>query len=260
MSTRSDRVLEQLQDTWESLQKDLDAAQAQLTTVKDAKAKSDQQGKDYVESNQDCRSHIQQLMKVLETKELALEHTRQQSSHLEDKVKELKEEAMASRKQMEALKKQEQQLARDRDQAVSARNLVAQQKQALQQAIDHMDSRSNLERTALMSELKKLQHLVQQTYQQYQWSLDLLAQPPQQQQDQQDDPEQQKYLDQVKSLQQKQHDLTQSLVQDIELQVGSLLDNLNQSTTLQDDVQDCRNQAAQLIQKIQTFAKLNLSA
>ncbi|KAI8067951.1 hypothetical protein BC940DRAFT_299956 [Gongronella butleri] len=256
MSSRSSRVLEQLQETWQVLQKDLETTQAQLAVAREAKNKSETQSAEHVASNKECRAQIQELMKVLEGKERALDDTRQQSTIMEGKVKQLKEEAAAARKQMEALKAREKELERERDRAVSAKDLVDQQQKALCRAVDHIQDRAAIEHRAMIDELHRLRHIVQQKQQQYTWFAELL--PENGQLEQKDDI----VIDadlaaHVKGIQDEQRQVTQTLVNDIEAQVRALSSEIAaMDPTVNEQVQECHEQVTQLIQRIQSFAKL----
>ncbi|ORZ25378.1 hypothetical protein BCR42DRAFT_445164 [Absidia repens] len=156
-SSRSTRVVEQLQDKLERVLKDLAASRSQLESMRQAKHQHDTQAKIYTESNQQYRIHIQGLMQILETKQKTLDGTKRSSVSMESQVKTLKDEALQSRQQLEALRRREQVLARERDMAVTKKEQWERQQIVLHSALDQLDRRLDRESGSLREQLGVVQ-------------------------------------------------------------------------------------------------------
>ncbi|KAI8098871.1 uncharacterized protein BX664DRAFT_319815 [Halteromyces radiatus] len=156
-SSRSTRVIEQLQDKWERIQKELAVTRSQLESTKQAKHQHDTQTKCYTESNKQYRVHIQGLMQVLDTKQKTLEGTKRSSVSMESQVKTLKDEALKSRQQLEALRRQEQVLERERDIAVTKKEQWERQRIVLGSSLQQLERRLDREAGNLREQLKVVQ-------------------------------------------------------------------------------------------------------
>ncbi|KAI8332685.1 hypothetical protein BC941DRAFT_381313 [Chlamydoabsidia padenii] len=256
---RSTRVIEELQETWDTLQKDLITTKTQLDTALEAKKNNEQQSKDYVQSNQECRAQIQELMKLLEDKQQSLDVTKQQSVALENKVKQLKDEAMISRKHLDDLKKRETQLGQDRDAAVLAKACVEQQQKILEQSVLDLDHRSTKEQQQLEKELDTLKHQLDQVSSRNQWMADMMVSVM-------DDETRtrREWIQQMHTQHQQQRQTTKLFIEKIQLELQSLLEQVNSlgggdshsNNTLDLDVEvkQCQDEINGLVQKIQSYS------
>ncbi|EIE76376.1 hypothetical protein RO3G_01080 [Rhizopus delemar RA 99-880] len=110
-SSRSTRVIEELQDNLENIQKELENTKIQL------------------------RADIQEVMQVLESKQQLLDDTKKIYALNESKVKQLKDEAMAARKELEDLKRREHLIEKERRALQTMKEKMVQQNDTLQQSI-----------------------------------------------------------------------------------------------------------------------------
>ncbi|ORY93088.1 hypothetical protein BCR43DRAFT_496306 [Syncephalastrum racemosum] len=152
-SSRSTRVVEQLQDTLETLQKELVSTRAQLHAARQTKSQCEREAHDYVESNKQFRKDIQGLMSLLESKQKLLDDTKKSSMAMEAKVKQLKNEALGSRQKLEALRRREQVLERDRDAAVAQKCQTERQQIVLRSSIKTLEHRLEQEVASLRHDL-----------------------------------------------------------------------------------------------------------
>ncbi|KAI7883215.1 hypothetical protein K492DRAFT_159723 [Lichtheimia hyalospora FSU 10163] len=160
-SSRSTRVVEQLQDTLNGLQKELVSTRLQLETARQTKAQSEIDAQNYVESNKQYRHDIKGLMQVLESKQELLDTTKRSSMAMEAQVKKLRDEALASRKKLEELRRKEQVLERDRNAAVAEKEQTERQQIVLKQAMESLATRFEREVCGLRQDLDSVQHQVQ---------------------------------------------------------------------------------------------------
>ncbi|KAI9498759.1 hypothetical protein BDB00DRAFT_783861 [Zychaea mexicana] len=100
-SSRSGKVLVQLQQQWETIQKELASTRQQLQVAKETKKQNTLQAQEYAESNTQYRSEIQTLMRTLDSKQQQLNTTKKSSQSMETQVKKLKHEAHVARKELE---------------------------------------------------------------------------------------------------------------------------------------------------------------
>ncbi|KAI9258889.1 hypothetical protein BDA99DRAFT_561257 [Phascolomyces articulosus] len=101
-NSRSGKVLVQLQQQWENIQKEVIAARQQLQVAKEAKKQNTLQAQEYAESNTQYRSEIQSLMRTLDAKQQQLNNTKKSSQSMDTQVKKLKHDAHVARKELEA--------------------------------------------------------------------------------------------------------------------------------------------------------------
>ncbi|KAI8099853.1 uncharacterized protein BX664DRAFT_322264 [Halteromyces radiatus] len=253
-NSRSNRVIEELQDTWEILQKDMISTKVQLESLREAKIKNENDGKEYVQSNQECRTHIQELMELLETKEEALDYTKKQSQELEAQVKQLKDDALMSRKTLDELKKKETQLGQDRDAAVLAKLRVKQQQKILEQSLQDLDKRYQHEQQCLKKELISIKKQLEQTLLRNQWFADIIINHVENETE-----TRQQWISQVNIQQQQQIRTTQLFVDRIKAELQTLLDsielgNQNEKKDMDQEVKLCQDEVSGLVQRIQSYS------
>ncbi|KAI8331540.1 hypothetical protein BC941DRAFT_360263, partial [Chlamydoabsidia padenii] len=220
-NSRSNKVLGQLQAIWDTLQKDLASTKAQLNSAREAKTTHEQQSKDYTLSNQECRTHIQELLKLLEAKQHSLNLTKHQSVGLEAQTKKLKDDALMSRRNLDELKKRESRLVQDRDAAVLAKTRVEQQQKVLQQSIRDMDNRLGQEQQLLKKQLDQLQRQVQRITDRNEWMTKIMVSSMENETELR-----QEWIHQV-SIRQQQHDkVTELFINRIRSELELLLDQM----------------------------------
>ncbi|KAI9487703.1 MAG: hypothetical protein EXX96DRAFT_593700 [Benjaminiella poitrasii] len=113
-SSRTTRVIEELQENLESIQKELESTKAQLEIVKENKEQSEKENEEYIESNKQLRADIQEIMQILESKQQLLDDAKKSYVSTENKVKQLKDEAMAARRELDELKRREHTIEKER--------------------------------------------------------------------------------------------------------------------------------------------------
>ncbi|KAG1057413.1 hypothetical protein G6F52_002605 [Rhizopus delemar] len=134
-SSRSTRVIEELQDNLENIQKELENTKIQLKNARENKEQFEKENESYVESNRQLRADIQEVMQVLESKQQLLDDTKKIYALNESKVKQLKDEAMAARKELEDLKRREHLIEKERRALQTMKEKMVQQNDTLQQSI-----------------------------------------------------------------------------------------------------------------------------
>ncbi|ORZ17207.1 hypothetical protein BCR42DRAFT_374349 [Absidia repens] len=248
-NSRSNRVIEELQETWDTLQKDLVTIKAQLDSAREAKKNNEQQSKEYVQSNQECRIHIQELMELLESKQQSLDLTKQQSVELENQVKQLKTDALTSRKHLDDLKKRETQLGQDRDAAVLAKARVEQQQKVLQQSIQDMDNRFIKEQQMLKKELDTIQRQLEQVSTRNQLIAEMMVANVE------NETEARQELIRQVGIQQKDYGQATGLFVDrIRSELQTLLDEATSLGYLSQEVKQCQDEVNGLVQRIQSYS------
>ncbi|KAG0170952.1 hypothetical protein DFQ28_009768 [Apophysomyces sp. BC1034] len=156
-NSRSTRVIEQLQDKLDSVQREVLSIRKQLESARQIKQQCEVESQGYVESNIQYRTNIQELIQTLETKQKSLDSTKRSTVHLETQVKKLKDEALASRKQLEDLRRKERVLERDRDMAVMEKAQTERQHIVQQESIQKLASRFDREVVGLRQDLETVQ-------------------------------------------------------------------------------------------------------
>ncbi|KAI8062157.1 hypothetical protein BC940DRAFT_128540 [Gongronella butleri] len=160
-SSRSTKVIEQLQEKWERIQKEVATTRSHVESTKQAKEQFERQNAYFIDSNRQHRHQIQDLMSMLETKETTLQSTKRTSINMESQVKTLKDEAMQSRQQLEALRRQEQTLGKERDRAVAKKEQWEQHHHVLEMSLTHLETRLTREVGSLRDQLALVQQRVQ---------------------------------------------------------------------------------------------------
>ncbi|KAF7723735.1 hypothetical protein EC973_001711 [Apophysomyces ossiformis] len=156
-NSRSTRVIEQLQDKLDSVQKEVLSIRKQLESARQVKQQCELESQAYADSNVQYRATIQELIQTLETKQKSLDSTKRSSIHLETQVKKLKDEALASRKQLEDLRRKERVLERDRDMAVAEKGQTERQHLVLRECVQKLSSRFENEVVGLRQDLETVQ-------------------------------------------------------------------------------------------------------
>ncbi|KAL0074268.1 hypothetical protein J3Q64DRAFT_1772963 [Phycomyces blakesleeanus] len=125
----------------------------------------------YLETNQDYRVNIQDMMQILTSKQAVVATTKTSSTDLEARVKHLKTEAMMSRKQLEDLRKRELVLENDRNTTVAEKALVERQQNVFRESVSSLENRFEREAGSLDRDLELVQqHIYRVTIQSEQWA------------------------------------------------------------------------------------------
>ncbi|KAI9007901.1 hypothetical protein CLU79DRAFT_800394 [Phycomyces nitens] len=170
-NSRSAKVIGQLQATLDNLQNELTTAHTQLDAARQAKRMYESQSHHYLETNQDYRANIQDLMQVLTSKQAVVATTKTASTDLEARVKHLKTEAMTSRKQLEDLRKRELVLENDRNTTVAEKALVERQQNVFRESVGSLENRFERETGSIYRDLELIQqHIYGVTSQSEQWA------------------------------------------------------------------------------------------
>ncbi|KAG1138334.1 hypothetical protein G6F37_000229 [Rhizopus arrhizus] len=151
-STRTLKVIEQLSQNFDSIQKEIASTRLQLEMMRQAKMQHEKDTQHYTNSNKIFRERIKEIMQALESKQKSLDDTKRASSQLEQKVKQLKDEALASRRQLESLRRREQVLEHDRDVAVKERNQLKRKQNLLGDSVEQLRDRCEKEMVSLQKD------------------------------------------------------------------------------------------------------------
>ncbi|CAO3653777.1 unnamed protein product [Cunninghamella echinulata] len=251
-SSRSTRVIEQLHEKLERIQKEVASTRSQLENAREMKKQCETQNKTYIESNKQYRIHIQSLMHVLETKQQQLDHTKTSSISMETQVKQLKDEALHSRQQLEALRKKEQVLAKERDMAVAKKEQWERQSIVLHSSLDQLNHRLEKEMGNLKQEWELIQLKVNQMKQQHDLHLNQVVL-----QMDQFVTHRQLQFHQLSSSQGQLVHQHQSWIDTVQHQLILLEEAIAQSGTVTDDfhraANQCRGELNGLIMKIRAY-------
>ncbi|ORZ18138.1 hypothetical protein BCR42DRAFT_350697 [Absidia repens] len=256
--SRTTRVIEELQVVWDALQKDLVSVRSQLESAREAKKMHDQQSKSYVESNQECRHHIQALMALLESKQQGLQQTKQVSTTLETQAKQLKDAAVDARAQADTLKKQETQLGQEKETTMLAKARVVQQHKVLHQALQQLDQRAHHEHTQMKKQLAMVQSQLDQVIARNQLILLLTtAQGDVNNNNNNMNTRRQAWIQHVRSLQQQLLLLPGGGMDKIRSELDGLLEAASLpygDNTMNQMVTQCQDEVHGLIQRIQSYS------
>ncbi|KAI9490933.1 hypothetical protein BDB00DRAFT_960437 [Zychaea mexicana] len=251
-SSRTTRVVEQLQDTLDNLQKELISTRSQLETARQAKAQSELDAHNYVESNKKYRTDIQGLMQTLEVKQQVLDTTKKSSMAMEAQVKKLRDEALASRKKLEELRRKEQVLERDRNVAVAEKEQTERQHIVLKESVARLSTRFEREAAGLRQDLTSVQDQVSLMSERGK----LIAQLSEQK-IKQCAAERKELIAGLEIMRVKMQENLQRFVQQMRAEIGPLLDDVNQSTSTTKDfeyaVLRCRGEVNGLVARIRAY-------
>ncbi|KAI9268066.1 hypothetical protein BDA99DRAFT_558247 [Phascolomyces articulosus] len=251
-SARTTRVVEQLQDTLDNLQKELISTRSQLETARQAKAQSELDAHNYVESNKKFRGDIQVLMQTLEGKQQILDSTKKSSMTMEAQVKKLRDEALASRKKLEELRRKEQVLERDRNAAVAEKEQTERQHIVLKESVQRLETRFEREVAGLRQDLSLVQSQVQLMSERSQLIATLSEQKIKQ-----CAAERKELIAGLQAMRGQMQDNLQCFVQQMRTELAPLLDHVNQSSsTIKDfeySVLRCRGEVNGLVARIRAY-------
>ncbi|KAI8145564.1 hypothetical protein BJV82DRAFT_604203 [Fennellomyces sp. T-0311] len=251
-STRTTRVVEQLQDTLDNLQKELISTRAQLEAARQTKAQYELDAHNYVESNKKFRSDIQELMQTLETKQQVLDTTKKSSMAMEAQVKKLRDEALASRKKLEELRRKEQVLERDRNAAVAEKEQTERQHIVLKESVKRLETRFEREVAGLRQNLVSVQEQVHHMSEQSKAIAKLSEQKIKHCAS-----ERKELIAGLEVMRTKMQDNLQRFVQQMRLEMAPLLQDVNRSISTTKDfeyaVLRCRGEVNGLVARIRAY-------
>ncbi|KAI7906581.1 uncharacterized protein BX663DRAFT_540322 [Cokeromyces recurvatus] len=150
-SSRSTKVIEQLNIKYDTIQKELASIKVQLEVSRQTKLQYEKDISTHTACNKQYRARIKDIMQLLESKQKLLETTKILSNQLELKVKQLKDEALRSRHQLEGLRRQEQSLERVRDVAFKHKDQLQQHRRQLYISVDQFKLRCERELSSFES-------------------------------------------------------------------------------------------------------------
>ncbi|KAL0080149.1 hypothetical protein J3Q64DRAFT_1752933 [Phycomyces blakesleeanus] len=252
-SSRSTRVIGQLNETWEKIQKEVATAKSQYEALCAAKQQNENDAIAFAESNTVYRANIQQLMQVLESKQQVLDNTKESSQELEAEVKRLKDEAMASRRQLEDLRKKEQVLEQDRDRAVAAKEQVQRQYDVLRESLVGLDSKCERQVAGLKHSLGsvhlQMKQMMEDTHVATEWLENEI----------QNHAAERAHSAQVlEEVHSKMNEADKVYVDEIQQELQQLLDNLTLHSSHNEDwkqaVEQCRGQVSGLVHRIREYS------
>ncbi|KAI9018610.1 hypothetical protein CLU79DRAFT_837197 [Phycomyces nitens] len=252
-SSRSTRVISQLNETWENVQKELATAKSQYEALCAAKKQNETDALAFAESNTVYRANIQQLMQVLESKQQVLDNTKGSSQDLEAEVKRLKDEAMQSRKQLEDLRKKEQVLALDRDRAVAAKDQVQRQYDVLRESLVGLDSKCERQVAGLKHSLGsvhlQMKQMMEDTHAATEWLEEEI---------QAHAVERGHSIRALEDIESQMGGAGKVYVDEIQQELQQLLDNLALHSSHTEDwkqaVEQCRGQVSGLVHRIREYS------
>ncbi|KAI9259031.1 hypothetical protein BY458DRAFT_517548 [Sporodiniella umbellata] len=99
-SSRSTRVIEELQENLEGIEKEIDHLRAQLQHARDNQEQFENDNQKNIQENQQLRRDITGITQLLESKQRVLEETKRMYSEGEARVKELKSEVTQARQRL----------------------------------------------------------------------------------------------------------------------------------------------------------------
>ncbi|KAI7867113.1 hypothetical protein BDF14DRAFT_1743196 [Spinellus fusiger] len=257
-SSRSTRVINQLNETWEAIQKEVSAARTQLEAMQAAKLQNELDSQSYAESNTLYRASIQELMQILESKQQVLDVTKESSQDLEGEVKRLKDEAMASRKKLDDLRKKEKVLKEERDRAVAAKEQVQRQYDVLRESLVGLDSKCE-------RQLAELQHNLQSVTRQMKQMMTATEEAAEwlEAQVQEEMSERQNTMHELKMAQTRAREAENTHLKQVQEELKLLLEQLNLHTHCTNDwkseVNQCRDHVSGLVHRIREYSTEELA-
>ncbi|CEP17972.1 hypothetical protein [Parasitella parasitica] len=248
-SSRSNKVIEQLSNNYELLQKELVATRTQLEAVRQTKLKHEKETMNYTNSNKAYRTRIKEIMQVIESKQKALDGTKGSSSQLELKVKQLKDEALASRRQLEDLRRREQVLEHDRDVAVREKNQIKHKQHVLQDSIDQLRVRCEREVALLQKDHSVLVDQARYITERNEHMIELITLKLKQRR---------QHIEHLALMKRQLRSNTEAFVQDVRTHLQALKTEIEESAMQTKDCThaaiQCRGEVNGLVTRIKTIA------
>ncbi|KAI8367830.1 hypothetical protein EDC96DRAFT_147382 [Choanephora cucurbitarum] len=148
-SPSTKKNLDQWIHEYELLQNEIVKTQLEIDSVRRTSTRHEKEAIQYTQSNKTYRARIKEIMQQIESKQKALETTKDTSSQLELTVKQLKDEALNSRGQLEHLRKREHVLVQERDLIAKEKKQVELQLHIMKESVQQLRMRCDRE-TALL--------------------------------------------------------------------------------------------------------------
>lgn len=231
----------QLQQDWESIQKELAATRSQLDTVRESKKKYQLEAQEYAESNTQLRAEIQNLMRTLDSKQQQLNQSKRSSQDMESEVKRLKQEAAKARKELDAAMEKhkfvtEEKARLDQHYKVLEESMAS----GPQREVDRLRQELRVvnAQLAIVAERCSLASKIHET-RAYQWV-----------------EEQQQRLDALRRMRDQVQSNTQAFVDHVRSELEALASNVQETDgDLQTAVERCQSDMERLIVSIRTYAE-----
>ncbi|KAI8380659.1 hypothetical protein EDC96DRAFT_491759 [Choanephora cucurbitarum] len=254
-SSRTTRVLEELQENLEGIQKELESTKLQLLTVKENKEQSEKENEEFIESNKQLRADIQEIMQVLESKQQLLDSTKKSSVGTENRVKQLKDEALAARKELDDLKRREHTIEKERRTIELLKEKQLQSQKTLEQTVAQSKAEFAKEIQSMEMELASVQDQINTLKQK-----DMVAEVKEVVEKQ--SKERQALIQQYHQVQKEIEANNQQFVELVKQELKDLMDQLTQqhdSSSLETEVDNCKEDVQGLVSRIKTNAAVSIS-
>ncbi|KAI8335203.1 hypothetical protein BD560DRAFT_414126, partial [Blakeslea trispora] len=252
-SSRTTRVLEELQESLEVIQKELENTKIQLLTVKENKEQSEKENEEFIESNKQLRADIQEIMQVLESKQQLLDSTKKSSLGTENRVKQLKDEAMAARKELDDLKRREHTIEKERRTIDLLKEKQLQSQKTLEQSVAQSKAEFAKEIQSMEMELASVQDQIKTLKQK-----DMAAEAKEIVEKQAK--ERQGLIQKYHQVQKEIEANNQQFVELVKQELKDLMDQLTSpSLSLETEVNNCKEDVHGLISRIKTNAAVSIN-
>jgi DNA repair exonuclease SbcCD ATPase subunit len=258
-SSRSTRVLEELQENLENIQKELENTKQQvnnnyifmtfpshiyqLQVARDTKEQYEKENQSFIESNKQLRAEIHEVMQVLESKQQLLDDTKKQYLSNENKVKQLKDEAMAARKELDDLKRRELMIEKERRTVEILKEKLSQQSKLLDQSVTRHQTEFDKE---IQAQKELLESIQQETQRLKSLNIaDIVKEKVEKQAS-----ERKRLIEDLKRVEEEMEVNTQSFIEQIKGDLTALLNHVDTQPDLSEQVNQCKDAVSSLSVKI----------
>ncbi|KAI7889977.1 uncharacterized protein EV154DRAFT_512578 [Mucor mucedo] len=246
-SSRTTRVLEELQENLEMIQKEIKSTRAQLTTVCENKENSERENETFIENNKQLRSDIQEVMQILESKQELLDSTKKTYVTTENRVKQLKDEATSARKEMDDLKRREHTIEKECHTITLLKEKQVLQKLALEKSVVQTQSEFDTELATLYEELDHIRSQIIKLQNTDITSAVKLSLENQHK-------ERELVLQDYTSVQAQIQSNHQAFIDMVKAELASLMEELPalESTSLETDLDNCKQDVHSLVSRVKS--------
>ncbi|CEG65322.1 hypothetical protein RMATCC62417_02125 [Rhizopus microsporus] len=258
-SSRSTRVLEELQENLENIQKELENTKQQvnnnnifkaspshmyqLQVARDTKEQYEKENQSFIESNKQLRAEIHEVMQVLESKQQLLDDTKKQYLSNENRVKQLKDEAMAARKELDDLKRRELMIEKERRTVGILKEKLSQQSKLLDQSVTRHQTEFDKE---IQAQKELLESIQQETQRLKSLNIaDIVKEKIEKQAS-----ERKRLIEDLKRVEEEMEENTQSFIEQIKSDLTALLNHVDTQPDLSEQVNQCKDAVNSLSVKI----------
>lgn len=258
-SSRSTRVLEELQENLENIQKELENTKQQvnnnnifkvspshmyqLQVARDTKEQYEKENQSFIESNKQLRAEIHEVMQVLESKQQLLDDTKKQYLSNENRVKQLKDEAMAARKELDDLKRRELMIEKERRTVEILKEKLSQQSKLLDQSVTRHQTEFDKE---IQAQKELLESIQQETQRLKSLNIaDIVKEKVEKQAS-----ERKRLIEDLKRVEEEMEENTQSFIEQIKSDLTALLNHVDTQPDLSEQVNQCKDAVNSLSVKI----------